>query len=193
MNNIGTQEIRTERLLLRKIKKSDYKDVFRYASREEVAKYLTWTAHKSIKDTKALCKMWAEEYKKDNIYRWAIVYNNTVIGTIDVMSLIKESAFMGWCIDSLHWNKGIMTEAAAAVRDYLFGKVGIKQMLANFITENAGSGKVMEKIGMKVVSCEEYAAALEKTCEYEYNGMPISCKKLTKAQWEAAQKPNRTA
>ncbi len=175
MNNIGTQEIRTERLLLRKIKKSDYKDVFRYASREEVAKYLTWTAHKSIKDTKALCKMWAEEYKKDNIYRWAIVYNNTVIGTIDVMSLIKESAFMGWCIDSLHWNKGIM------------------QMLANFITENAGSGKVMEKIGMKVVSCEEYAAALEKTCEYEYNGMPISCKKLTKAQWEAEQKPNRTA
>ncbi len=51
MNNIGTQEIRTERLLLRKIKKSDYKDVFRYASREEVAKHFAKCGRRNIKRT----------------------------------------------------------------------------------------------------------------------------------------------
>lgn len=183
MNNIGTQEIKTERLLLRKVKKSDYKDMFAYTTKEEVAKYVTWQPHKSMDETKALCRMWAEAYKKDNTYRWAIVYNNTVIGVIDVIGLINDSAFMGWSMDSLFWNKGIMTEAAAAVRDYLFGKVGIDAIFATYVTENIGSGRVMQKIGMKPISCEEYCAACEEEVRYEINGLPVSCNKITKAEW----------
>lgn len=64
MNHIGTQEIKTERLLLRKVRKSDYKDMYKFTAKEEVARYVSWSPHKSIKETKALCKMWAEEYEK---------------------------------------------------------------------------------------------------------------------------------
>ena len=53
LNHIGTKDIKTDRLLLRKIKKSDYKDIFKYTSKEEVAKYVSWNVHKSIDDTKA--------------------------------------------------------------------------------------------------------------------------------------------
>ena len=37
MNHIGTQEIKTERLLLRKVRKSDYKDMYKFTAKEEVA------------------------------------------------------------------------------------------------------------------------------------------------------------
>ncbi|MDE5670969.1 MAG: GNAT family N-acetyltransferase [Eubacterium sp.] len=184
MNNIGTQEIKTKRLLLRKVKESDYKDIYEYASKEEVAKYVTWPPHKSIEDTKALCKMWADEYKKENTYRWAVVYNNRVIGVTDVVEFINCSAVLGWCIDSLYWNQGIMTEAAAAVRDYMFGKVNVDNIFAAYVTENIGSGRVMQKIGMHAVSHEEYYSVLKTECESELNGRPVSCCRMTKDEWK---------
>ena len=179
MNNIGTQEIKTARLLLRKIKEADCYDMYKFTTKEEVAKYVSWTPHKSIDETKALCKMWKEEYKKDHTYRWAIVYNDTVIGAIDVVKLVGNSAFLGWMLDSTYWNKGIMTEAATAVRDYLFEKVQVENIYAAHITENIGSGRVMQKIGMKPVSCEEYCTACEKEQKHELNGLPLSFYKVS--------------
>ncbi len=43
MNHIGTQEIKTERLLLRKVRKSDYKDMYKFTAKEEVARYVSWS------------------------------------------------------------------------------------------------------------------------------------------------------
>ena len=184
MNNIGTQEIKTERLLLRKIKESDCYDMYKFTVKEEVAKYVSWTPHRSIDETKALCKMWEEAYQKDHTYRWAVVYHNTVIGAIDVVKLTNDSAFLGWMLDSTYWNKGIMTEAATAVRDYLFGKVGINNIFASYITENIGSGRVMQKIGMKPVSCEEYCTVCEKEPKHEVDGMPVSFYKMDRTDWK---------
>lgn len=183
MNSIGTQEIKTERLLLRKINESDCYDMYKFTVKEDVAKYVSWTPHKSIDETKALCKMWEDEYIKDDKYNWAIVYNNAVIGTITVVKLVGSSAFLGWQIDSAYWNRGIMTEAATAVRNYLFGKVQADYIYASHITENIGSGRVMQKIGMKPVSCEEYCAACEKEPKHELNGMPLSFYKMSRTDW----------
>ena len=182
MNNTGTQEIKTERLLFRRINESDCYDMNRFTTKEEVAKYVSWSPHKSIDETKSLCKMWEEEYEKDNTYRWAITYNDTVIGVIDVIRLTNDSAFLGWILDSIYWNKGIMTESATAVRDYLFEKVQIENIYAAHITENIGSGRVMQKIGMKPVSCEEYYTACEKEPKHELNGLPLSFYKISKSE-----------
>ncbi len=59
---------------------------------------------------------------------------------------------MGWQIDSPYWNKGIMTEAAIAVYDFLFNKVGFEYIEAAHIDKNIGSGRVMQKVGMKQVA-----------------------------------------
>ena len=185
MNYIGTQEIKTERLLLRKVRKSDYKDLYKCTAKEEVARYVSWSPHKSIAETKALCKMWAEEYEKSVRYNWAIVYENTVIGGIDVVKIVGDSAFLGWMLDSTYWNNGIMTEAAAAVRDFLFDKVQFENIYAAHITENIGSGRVMQKIGMKPVGCEEYCNACEKEVKHEVRGMPCSFYRITKEEWLA--------
>ena len=185
MNSMGTQEIKTERLLLRKIKEADCYDMYKYTVKEEVAKYVSWSPHKSLDETKALCKMWEDEYKNGNRYNWAIVYNNAVIGSIDVVKLVGSSAFLGWQIDSTYWNMGIMTEAATAVRDYLFEKVQIDTIYASHITVNIGSGRVMQKIGMKPVSCEEYCTVCQKEPKSEVDGLPLSFYKISKTEWKS--------
>lgn len=185
LNHKGTKEFRTERLLLRKIRKEDYADMYRFTQKEEVARYVSWNAHKSIDDTKAVCKMWADEYRNIDRYNWAIVFNEKVIGSIDIVKIVDETAFLGWQIDSDYWNQGIMTEAAKAVRDYLFTQIGIETLGASYIKENAGSGRVMQKIGMTEVTPEEYFEKLKDSEKKitEIDGMPLGFCLLKKEKW----------
>lgn len=185
LNHRGTRPIKTERLFLRAVKKEDYKDMYRYTKKEEVSRYVSWNVHKSIDETKALCEMWAGEYENSDRYNWAIVLNGRVIGSIDIVKIVGSSAVIGWQLDSDFWNKGIMTKAAAAVRDYMFLEVGINALLASFIKENVGSGRVMAKIGMKEITDEKYYEKLGDTKEHsaEINGMPLGFYRLTKDEW----------
>ena len=151
----GTRPLKTQRLLLRKIKKSDYRDIYRYASKEEVARYVTWSTHKNIKETKALCKMWAEQCEKIDKYHWTIIFDGKVIGNIEVGRIVDETAGLGWQFDSEYWNRGIMTEAAGTVVNFLFNEVNIAAVEAAHIAENVGSGRVMQKIGMKEIAFDK--------------------------------------
>lgn len=146
----GTVTLKTERLILRKFKKSDYKDIFLWASNPLVNRYVSYQPHKSLSDSKKIADLWADKAKQIDYYNWAIEYNGKVIGNIGV---VKHDdlweAVMGWQIDSPYWNKGIMTEAATAVFDFLFCEVGFHRICSKHETRNPGSGKVMEKLGMK--------------------------------------------
>lgn len=172
--NRGTQVIKTERLVLRPIRESDYNDVFEFASKEEVAKYVSWNTHKSKEDSKALCKMWASQYENGERYHWAITMGGKMIGNIEVVKIVNDCTYLGWQVDSALWNKGIMTEAASAVRDFLFNEVGFSALYATYITENIGSGRVMQKIGMKPITAEEYYINLEEEIKTEIDGKPLS-------------------
>lgn len=151
----GTVPIKTERLLLRKIDENDYKDMYKYVVKEEVAKYVTWTPHKSIDETKALCEMWAKECENIDRYNWAIVFDGKVIGNIEVGKIIGETALLGYQTDSAYWNKGIMTEAVKAVIDFLFYEVNVEAVEAAYLSENIGSGRVMRKAGMTEIPYSE--------------------------------------
>lgn len=56
------REIKTKRLLLRKLRSDDAESIFRNrASDSEVAKYVTWNVHKDMNETKAILDMWLAE------------------------------------------------------------------------------------------------------------------------------------
>lgn len=173
MKHKGTKTLKTERLLLRKFKTSDYKDVFRYASKDEVTKYVTWDTHRDPKLTKSLCKIWEKESKNENDCRWAIIFENRLIGCIDVVERHDKTAILGWMIDNEFWNKGIVTEAALAFKDFLFNEAGFEILEAAHIKENVGSGRVMQKIGMTQIPFEEtvyfrYGIEFDKDKHYFY-------------------------
>lgn len=149
-----SKTIETERLLLRKFESSDATDIFtEYASHDIVTKFLTWKPHKTIEDTKTYLKTCVlPKYDEPFTYRWAIVLKETkkVIGCIDV---VKKDMTMLMCeigcvIGEKYWGKGIMTEAGKVVVKYLLEE-GFKRIQSYAHTENIGSRKMLQKIGMK--------------------------------------------
>lgn len=154
MKHIGTRELDTERLLLRKISVNDAEDMYNnWASDDIVTKYVTWPTHQNVEETKGLLKMWEKEYENDNCYRWAIELEEEkkLIGSIDVCRISEENetAEIGYVISRDYWNKGIVTEAAKRVVEYLLKEAGFYRIEAQHHLDNPASGKVMQKIGMK--------------------------------------------
>jgi ribosomal-protein-alanine N-acetyltransferase len=154
MKSIGTQNINTDRLLLRRITIDDAQDMFSgWASDTDITKYMRWKAHKDIETTKYVINLWLKEYENADTYRWAIVYKekNELIGAIDIVHLDKntQTAQIGYCLSKKYWNKGIMTESLKAVIDFLFSKTDIKKIEALYRADNTASGKVMQKSAMK--------------------------------------------
>ena len=113
MNLIGTQTIETERLVLRRFTLQDAETMFaNWASDPEVTKYLTWQAHASVEDTRAILSDWTRHYGEGGFFEWAIELKEIgqPIGSIGVVRIdeqIKE-AEMGYCLGKAYWGRGIM-------------------------------------------------------------------------------------
>ena len=76
MNHIGTREIATERLTLRRFEIEDAENMFyNWANDPEVTKYLTWPAHESVDTTETILKEWISKYDEKDFYQWAIELN----------------------------------------------------------------------------------------------------------------------
>lgn len=150
----GTQTIETARLILRRAVREDAEAMFRnWASDPEVTKYLTWPTYEKVETAHQILDLWTSEYEKPNYYQWMIVLKELgePIGSISVVRQNDrvEEAEIGYCIGSRWWHRGIVSEALAAVIEYLFTEVGMNRVAARHDPNNPHSGGVMRKCGMK--------------------------------------------
>ena len=150
----GTQTIETSRLILRRAVREDAEPMFRnWASDPEVTRYLTWPTYANVETAYPILDMWIRDYEKDNFYQWMIELKDIgePIGSISVVRQnedVKE-AEIGYCIGRRWWHKGIVSEALAAVVDFLFDQVGMNRIAARHDPNNPHSGGVMRKCGMQ--------------------------------------------
>lgn len=155
MTHLGTVYLETQRLVLRKFTLEDAEAMFEnWASDTQVVKYLTWPAHKDADTSRMVLKKWVNDYSGMDNYQWAIALRESPaepIGSISVVSLNHSvaSAQIGYCIGRKWWHKGITSEALKRVVDYLFDEVEMNRIEAWHDTQNANSGAVMEKCGMR--------------------------------------------
>lgn len=153
MTHKGTVTLETERLILRRFAAKDAEAVFRnWANDPDVTKYLTWTPHGTLENTKALIDGWVNSYSEPDKYGWAIELKaiGEPIGSIAVVEAHYDIAkvHIGYCIGKFWWNKGYTSEALAEVIRFLFEEVGANRIEAAHDTRNPSSGKVMAKCGM---------------------------------------------
>lgn len=151
--NKCTIQLNTERVILRKIKLSDYKNIFNcWTSDSNVIKYVTWNAHKTVDETKKLVNYWISDYNNEFSYRWLVVLKNTneIIGMIDVINknLQYMTAEVGYCYGSKFWGKGYASEVLKEVIRYLHSE-GFAVVYAQHFKSNIASGKVMMNAGME--------------------------------------------
>lgn len=154
MKHLGTKTIETDRLTLRKFTLDDAEDLFNnWANDVEVAKFLTWPTHSNIEISKSLITMWVDKYNDDKYYQWCIELkeNKQAIGSISVVNMNEKvaSVEIGYCIGQKYWNKGITSEALAALIKFLFEEVKVNRIEARHDPNNPNSGKVMLKCGLQ--------------------------------------------
>jgi len=152
MTHVGTQTIQTERLLLRRYSPEDAESMFRnYANDAEVCRFLSWSPYESTESVRETLVRWQEEYRRFDFYHWAIVYSGEVLGGISVVRLdeLNQTAELGYCLGRAYWGKGITTEAAKAVINYLFTEVNVHRLSAKHDVLNPASGGVMRHLCMR--------------------------------------------
>lgn len=153
LNQTGTQEIATKRLLLQQFTDADSESVFmNWMHDDEVTKYLQVRREITLSSTKEVVAKWVGTYKSLEYYNWAITLlkTNELIGNIEafVKSEYDEIAGIGYCIGRNFWNHGYATEALTAVLKYLLETVGFNRVEASHSVNNPASGHVMKKSGM---------------------------------------------
>ena len=142
----------TERLYLRQLSLKDVNDIYEYLSNPIVTRFLAFETHQSPTDSFFFVEQMIDLYHAKGIKLWGIIYteNQKLIGTISLSPWQKQPiAGIGFTLSPQYWNKGIMTEAAERVVKYAFEEMGILRIQAECISENIGSSKVLEKLGMR--------------------------------------------
>ena len=144
-------ELETEDLILRKPRMRDAKDIFRYASDEEVARYVLWEPHRRLSETRMFVRSLRSRCRAGWPSSWVVVLRETgtVIGTIGFVWYSSEnnSAELGYSFSREHWNHGYATQALKAVTDTLFRSLPLNRLEAQHDVRNPASGRVMQKSG----------------------------------------------
>ena len=183
-------ELKTSRLTLRKMLVADTADMYDYACRQDVTKYLTWNPHPDRAYTKEYLQYLGSRYAVGMFYDWAVIYepDHKMVGTCGFTSFncSSDSAEVGYVINPDYWGKGIASEALLRVLQFGFEELKLHRIEAKFIEENNRSRRVMEKVGM----------TFEGVCR---EGMLIKGKyvnvgicSILRSEWEALQKNQKS-
>lgn len=146
-------ELQTERLILRKMCVGDAEDMYAYARRSEVTRYLLWSPHPDLFYTRDYLRYLATRYATGSFYDWAIVLKSTgrMIGTCGFTSFDAphDAAEIGYVLSPDYRGQGIAPEAVRAVLAFGFERLALHRIEARFIEGNDASLRVMEKVGMR--------------------------------------------
>ena len=88
--NKGTIELKTSRLLLRRLTLDDAPEMYKnWATDEKTTKYLSWDSYTDIEKLKNFLIKCVKEYENPECYHWTIEYEGNIIGTINLHNFAK--------------------------------------------------------------------------------------------------------
>jgi len=87
----------------------------------------------------------------DTLPTFAVVLDGRVIGTVN-FEIAGEVAMIGYALARAHWGRGLATEAARAAIEWLLAEHDLVELWAATQIDNLGSRRVLEKVGMTLVS-----------------------------------------
>ena len=144
------QTLRTERLTLRLFTESDAEAVWAYASDPEVTRYMDWPTHAALDDTHDYLRTVEADWASGSYFAWAVVENDgqQLVGGVGCEAIGSRVA-LGYVYARSAWGRGYATEAAQVLVDWLVSQDEIHRVWATCDVANAGSARVLEKLGMQ--------------------------------------------
>ncbi|MGB5559624.1 MAG: GNAT family N-acetyltransferase [Paracoccaceae bacterium] len=168
--------LETDRLILRPLESSDWRDLQRIGGQSRVARMLF-----SVKSPwpEADVKAWLDKsrWRGRLGFRLAVtLQDGPFIGTVGIGG---DPLTCNYFVDPDHWSRGYTTEAMRAFLTACFARFPIEAVDAAHFADNPTSGRVLEKLGFEKTgeAIGNSAARLEKAPEYLY--------RLTRTRWKA--------
>ncbi|MEP7144672.1 MAG: GNAT family N-acetyltransferase [Ferruginibacter sp.] len=145
-------ELKTARLLLRKVSNADAREILKLRSDEDVMRYIDKERSATIADAEAFINKIKDSLKSNDGITWAITLKESpkiLIGTIGYWRLIKEHhrAEIGYMLNPEYWNKGIMKEALAKVINVGFDLLKLHSIEAHINPGNEASAGILTSAG----------------------------------------------
>jgi RimJ/RimL family protein N-acetyltransferase len=144
-----SEQIETERLILRKPRMDDAPAVFSgWVQDPEVTHFLTWRPHENIGQTESMLAKAITEWDGDARFHFMITLKNgDLIGRIQ-LHIEGHRVELGYVINKSFQGRGYMTETVRAIIDWAFQQPNIYRVYATTSVDNIASQRVMENVGM---------------------------------------------
>jgi len=164
------KNIETSRLILRPYQETDFAAVHSYASNPENVTYMLFGPNNE-EETRAFLSFAMGNTAKDPIinYELAVTLKSTgqLIGGCN-LATDDDCGAVGWILHKDHWQQGYGTEIARALLTYGFDVLDMRRIIATCCTENHGSYKLMEKLGMRREATHQDCRKAREEYEREY-------------------------
>lgn len=151
LHDIAFPEIQTQRMLLRKFRREDSKDMLVYLSDPEVMKHYGIAPFSSEQDAADEIKWYDSLIEQGLGIRWAITLgeDGPVIGSCGFHNLARRHnrADLGYELSRDYWGRGLMTEAIRAILAYGFTELELNRIQALVEPGNEASIAMLRKLG----------------------------------------------
>jgi RimJ/RimL family protein N-acetyltransferase len=145
----------TERLVLREFTDRDEAAVHAYAGDPEVTRYTPWGPNTPEETREFLRRAAVDQTAVPRMdFGLAITLADGPDEALGAVGLhirdeARETAEIGYCLRRDMWGRGLVAEAAQAVVDAGFRQLRLHRIWASCDARNAGSWRVMERIGLR--------------------------------------------
>lgn len=143
--------VETSRLVLAAPADADADLIFRrYASDQEVARYLAWPRHRTLADTRAFLAFSAAQWKREGAgpyLIWARA-DGRLLGSTGLSLEPNAVAMTGYVLATDAWRQGYATEALGAMVD-VATDIRVSRLYALCHPDHLASRRVLEKCGFE--------------------------------------------
>ena len=140
-----------EKIYFKALNIEDAEAIHRYASDEDVSRFIGWSLMKTLKETSDYIEeMIRREAAGTHLYA-SIVLKPTqeVVGTAMIFNFDWKAkhAEVGYVFHKNHWGRGLCTEAVELMNSFAFEVLKLHKLHARVVAANIGSVRVLEKSG----------------------------------------------
>jgi len=196
--------LESERLILRRFTPDDVDNLFELDSDPEVMRYLTGGPGTPREEIERDCiPAYLNYYEQFEGYGfWVALEKSTgnFLGWFHFRpgpSDRIDQPELGYRLRKSAWGKGYATEGSQALIDKGFTELGVQRVIASTYQDNAGSRRVMEKCGLRLIRSyhlmpDELREMFGIADPEFFNGDDVEYA-ITKSEWEAQRaSPHRS-
>jgi RimJ/RimL family protein N-acetyltransferase len=121
-----------------------------YASDPAVARFMTWTPHRSLSETEQFLRRCERAWLEGSAFPWTLWLDpgDELAGILEIR-VRGNSIDLGYALARCWWRQGLMSEAVTAIVHWALAQPDIYRVWAVCDIENVASARLLERVGMQ--------------------------------------------